>query len=343
MLLALHLADRLIPQLHLSSVLAGDSERLTYKIVTNAFVHVDHVHLIANLIYLYFFGNIVCQAFGIKVYLAIGLVSTMASGFVSIALGESVAGASGMISGLMGAALAAYPLRLCHFAYFFGFSNGTFSMSLFWVTAFAVFADITGMIYYVARSVYYDYIAYWGHIAGFAVGFGVCYAAMRDRILKRAGGNAEPSVFELLLDLRLIMPRLALTNDSRRIVDTWVLWTLISSLYGLYWTFAYFKGLHPDNQKGLYLLVPVAWLMLKIGLAVSLYWTQRAGLVLMVFVVLVSFVLGAVLNWHGWNQVTQLCVLLWLMQGTTGRIFWPRLVLRKYGAFFAASTERSVV
>jgi len=138
-----------------------------HTLFTSMFLHAGWLHLLGNMLFLYIFGDNVEDVFGHMSYLVFYIICGLAASFTYImSLGsfspiQSVIGASGAISGVLGAYLVLYPkARILTLIFpvivpipaiiFLGF---WFLMQWF----YAIFLG-EGMI------------AYWAHIGGFIAG-----------------------------------------------------------------------------------------------------------------------------------------------------------------------------
>ncbi|MCC2590256.1 rhomboid family intramembrane serine protease [Chryseobacterium sp. MFBS3-17] len=84
------------------------------RLLSAGFLHADLMHLLFNMITLYFFGPIVLQAFGVAGFLAVYFGSVILGNVFSLYLYQnqswySAIGASGGVSGILFAAIAVYP------------------------------------------------------------------------------------------------------------------------------------------------------------------------------------------------------------------------------------------
>ena len=84
------------------------------RLISSGFLHGDWMHLIFNMLTLYFFGPIVIQAFGEFGFLLIYLGSILLGNLFSLYIYKkqgcySAIGASGGVSGILFAAIAIYP------------------------------------------------------------------------------------------------------------------------------------------------------------------------------------------------------------------------------------------
>jgi membrane associated rhomboid family serine protease len=83
------------------------------SIVTSMFMHGGWIHLIGNMLYLWIFGDNVEDRVGharfVVFYLACGLVAALAQGLPDMTSTVPMIGASGAISGVLGAYIVLYP------------------------------------------------------------------------------------------------------------------------------------------------------------------------------------------------------------------------------------------
>jgi len=145
-----------------------------YTLFTSMFLHARFLpgffHIFGNMLYLYIFGDNVEDVFGHASYLVFYIVSGLAASLAfimsitSFSPEDGVVGASGAISGVLGAYLVLYPKARILALVFYGlpiivpipaiiFLGFWFLMQWFYV-----FFDVGGMI------------AYWAHIGGFIAG-----------------------------------------------------------------------------------------------------------------------------------------------------------------------------
>jgi membrane associated rhomboid family serine protease len=142
-----------------------------HTLFTSMFLHADIFHLGGNMLFLYIFGDNVEDAFGHFRYLLFYLICGLAADFVHILSlttpGELVIptlGASGAISGVMGAYILMYPrarIRTLVLAYIITVVSVPAVFFLgFWFLLQLLYAwlEIGGGV------------AYWAHIGGFVAG-----------------------------------------------------------------------------------------------------------------------------------------------------------------------------
>jgi membrane associated rhomboid family serine protease len=84
------------------------------RLLTSATLHGDYMHLLFNMMTLYFFSGVITYAFGIWIYLAIYFLSIIGGGLLSLFIHRreyyySAIGASGGVVGILFAAIAVFP------------------------------------------------------------------------------------------------------------------------------------------------------------------------------------------------------------------------------------------
>jgi membrane associated rhomboid family serine protease len=155
-----------------------------YTILTSMFMHGGIFHILSNMWFLYIFGDNVEDAFGHIGYLAIYLVSGICGALLQVAVSQHssipMIGASGAISGVLGAYLVLYPrariLTLLPIFIFIQFINvPAFIFLGFWI-AVQLLSGLAG-----PRAG--GGVAFFAHIGGFAFGLlmGILVRIFRPR------------------------------------------------------------------------------------------------------------------------------------------------------------------
>ncbi|MEM2911343.1 MAG: rhomboid family intramembrane serine protease [Candidatus Bathyarchaeia archaeon] len=151
-----------------------------YTLITSMFMHAGWLHLFGNMLFLFIFGDNVEDVFGHGGYLIFYIVSGLAAAFAHILsilfapmirdlvgiplssdLTVGVVGASGAISGVLGAYLVLYPKAriLTIVTYFLLPIPAIIFLGVWFLLQWLyVFFDISGGV------------AYWAHIGGFVAG-----------------------------------------------------------------------------------------------------------------------------------------------------------------------------
>jgi len=151
---------------------------------TSMFLHADLIHLGGNMLFLYIFGDNVEDTFGHMRYLVFYFLSGIAASLAHILFVfnslESVIptiGASGAISGVMGAYLVLFPR-----------SRVLTLVLLYWISIVAIPAVIFLGLWFVFQFLYGTLtvgggVAYWAHIGGFVAGlfFGAIWRGRRRK------------------------------------------------------------------------------------------------------------------------------------------------------------------
>ncbi|UCG43910.1 MAG: rhomboid family intramembrane serine protease [candidate division WOR-3 bacterium] len=142
-----------------------------WTLVTSMFLHGGFFHIIGNMLYLWIFGDNVEDAFGrigyVGMYLASGLFGSALHILIDPSSGIPTIGASGAISGVMGAYFVLYPrarvLTLVPIFFFIRFIHlPAFVLLGFWI--------LLQMLYGCSSVGGGAGVAYFAHIGGFVVG-----------------------------------------------------------------------------------------------------------------------------------------------------------------------------
>jgi membrane associated rhomboid family serine protease len=149
-----------------------------YPIFTSMFLHGGLMHLLGNMLFLYVFGDNVEDYFGHLAYLVFYLFCGVGSGVIHVLfnLHSSLPaiGASGAISGVMGAYAVLYP-RANVLMLFFVFLIPI--PALFVLGYWFVLQFLEGIGEFGASAT--GGVAWWAHIGGFLIGVLVAWAVKR--------------------------------------------------------------------------------------------------------------------------------------------------------------------
>jgi membrane associated rhomboid family serine protease len=140
--------------------------------LTAMFLHAGWLHLLGNMLFLYVFGNNVEDRMGrlryLLFYFACGYAATYAFAVLNADSTATLVGASGAVSGVLGAYLWMFPgarvISLVPFLFFLPFLLPAWAVLGMWIVMQFLYmqnAAITGQ----------TGVAYAAHVAGFAVGF----------------------------------------------------------------------------------------------------------------------------------------------------------------------------
>jgi membrane associated rhomboid family serine protease len=158
-----------------------------YTLFTSLFLHADIFHICGNMLYLYIFGDNIEDFLGhlrfLLFYFVCGLVADFAH-ILSVAytagLQIPTLGASGAISGVMGAYILLYPRSRIQ----------TLTLT-FVITIVSVPAVFFLGFWFILQLLYTwlgmgGNVAYWAHIGGFVAGIALGWIAKRTRKAERA-------------------------------------------------------------------------------------------------------------------------------------------------------------
>jgi len=148
-------------------------EGLTWGAVfTSMFMHGSWEHLIGNMVFLWVFGNNIEDSMGhlrfIAFYLICGVVAVLAHTFLSPASTIPAVGASGAISGIMGAYVLLYPRVRVHTwipPFFFVDLPALFLLGYWFFIQLAM-----GVVTLGPQMGEQGGVAVWAHVGGFAAG-----------------------------------------------------------------------------------------------------------------------------------------------------------------------------
>jgi membrane associated rhomboid family serine protease len=173
-----------------------DNEAKNYATpILSIFLHGSWGHIIGNSLYLWVFGNNVEDSMGrvrfLVFYLLTGVVAAATHVFIDPASPVPTVGASGAISGIMGAYLLLYPRVHVRtfFPPFFFFRVPAWVVLILWFVS----QVITGLPQLSALPGVQGGVAVWAHIGGFVAGAALARAfASRELVRRRvAAGDAK--------------------------------------------------------------------------------------------------------------------------------------------------------
>jgi len=159
-----------------------------WGLFTHAFLHGGLFHLLGNLYFLYIFGDNIEDTLGKKGLVLVLVVSALVGGALHVATHPQspipVLGASGAISGIIGAYLVLFPRVKVWVVFFFV----RFKLGVLWYFGIWIFFNSLNAFLGVPG------IAWFGHIGGFAAGVAVAYVVRNKlRIDRGIGASASMS------------------------------------------------------------------------------------------------------------------------------------------------------
>ncbi|MDH3498315.1 MAG: rhomboid family intramembrane serine protease [Gemmatimonadota bacterium] len=142
--------------------------------LTSMFLHGGWFHLIGNLWFLWVFGNNIEDAMGhgrfVAFYLLCGLVAAAAQVAGEPASAVPMVGASGAISGVMGAYLVLYPRVRVHTIVFLGFFLFRWTLPAYVMLLYWMLIQVVGSLPSLAGGQAGGGVAFLAHIGGFVAG-----------------------------------------------------------------------------------------------------------------------------------------------------------------------------
>jgi membrane associated rhomboid family serine protease len=143
-----------------------------YTLLTSMFMHGGISHIVGNMLYLFIFGDNIEDRFGhikyLVIYLVFGVIAGLTHSWFSIGddLYIPTIGASGAISGVLGAYVLLYPRARVATIIFLGYFGRIIKIPSIFMLGF----------WFIMQFLYsfldpYSNVAYWAHIGGFIIGF----------------------------------------------------------------------------------------------------------------------------------------------------------------------------
>jgi membrane associated rhomboid family serine protease len=162
-------------------------------VFSSMFLHGSWMHLLGNMWFLWLFGNNIEDSMTRPRFVVFYLLCGTAAAFMQILADPSspvpMVGASGAISGVMGAYLILYPRVKVYTIIPLGFFATTFALP-----AWAM------LIYWIALQLLGGFgggeggVAFWAHVGGFIAGMALIKIfARRDRVAEHSAGQWRPA------------------------------------------------------------------------------------------------------------------------------------------------------
>ena len=160
-----------------------------FSVITALFVHVSWLHLLGNLVYLWVFGLKVEQRLGSLGILALFLAGgALANVIVALRLPElptPIIGASGAVSAVVGAYLGLFPSR--HIGLFLPL--GLYLQFARVPALFVIGSWFTLQLLYTVFGPINAAVAWWTHLAGFALGISFALATRALSLFRQKAGS----------------------------------------------------------------------------------------------------------------------------------------------------------
>jgi membrane associated rhomboid family serine protease len=169
-----------------------DPGRQVSHLVTSMFLHGSWMHLLGNMWFLWIFGNNIEDSMGhgrfVVFYLLCGVAAALLQVFTNPESPIPMVGASGAISGVMGAYLVLYPrVRVYAIVGFFSIALPAWTMLVYWM-----FLQVAGGLS-GAMSGRQGGVAFWAHLGGFLAGVVLIkFFAREEDVRAHRNGRWQP-------------------------------------------------------------------------------------------------------------------------------------------------------
>jgi membrane associated rhomboid family serine protease len=159
-------------------------------LLTSMFMHGGWMHLIGNMLYLWIFGNNIEDATGrlrfIVFYLLCGILAAYAHAYLNRSSPTPMIGASGAVSGVLGAYLLLYPRARVVTLVFFGFYIRTIEVPAMLVLGFWFVLQFLNALVAPGAA---GGVAWYAHVSGFLSGVVLIGLFKRRRVPLFRGGR----------------------------------------------------------------------------------------------------------------------------------------------------------
>jgi membrane associated rhomboid family serine protease len=149
-----------------------DPGRQTSHILTSMFLHGSWMHLLGNMWFLWIFGNNVEDAMGRLRFVVFYLLSGTAAAFTQVLLtpasGVPMVGASGAISGVMGAYIVLYPNVRVYMLVPLGFILTSMAWPAWMMLGYWLLLQFVSGLTVIGQEG--GGVAFWAHFGGFVAG-----------------------------------------------------------------------------------------------------------------------------------------------------------------------------
>ena len=152
----------------------GDAPSGIYTLITSVFMHGGWFHLISNMWFLWIFGDNVEDSMGrgrfLLFYVLTGVLAALAQVLIDVSSPIPLVGASGAISGVMGAYLVLYPKVKIDTIVFLGFFITRITVPAYVMLLYWAFIQMLGSVPALAGSGVGGGVAFLAHLGGFVAG-----------------------------------------------------------------------------------------------------------------------------------------------------------------------------
>src|SRR3990172_498695 len=177
-------------------VCLADPGRQFSHLLTSMFLHGSWMHLLGNMWFLWLFGNNIEDSMTRPRFLIFYLISGLAAALFQVVANPAsivpMVGASGAISGVMGAYLVLYPRVRVFTLVPLGFFMTTMALPAWAMLIYWAFLQLASGLMTTGSSSQGG-VAFWAHLGGFVAGVAlVKLFERRDRVMARAAHHWRP-------------------------------------------------------------------------------------------------------------------------------------------------------
>ena len=178
-------------------VCVTDPGRQTSNVLSSMFLHGSWMHLLGNMWFLWLFGNNIEDSMTrpryVAFYLLAGLAAALAQVMANPQSEVPMVGASGAISGVMGAYLVLFPRVRVFTLVPLGFLITTLALPAWVMLIYWAFLQFAGGVTSVVGEQSGGGIAFWAHLGGFIAGVVLVKVfERRDRVAAHMAQHWEP-------------------------------------------------------------------------------------------------------------------------------------------------------
>jgi membrane associated rhomboid family serine protease len=159
-----------------------------FTVLTSMFMHGGWFHLIGNMVFMWVFGNNIEDAMGhvrfVVFYLLCGVAAAAVQTFLQPASVIPMVGASGAISGVLGAYLLLYPKVRVHTLIFLGLVVTRTAVPAYLMLGYWIVLQLVGGLPALSGA-QEGGVAFWAHIGGFGAGLVLIKLFARRENLER--------------------------------------------------------------------------------------------------------------------------------------------------------------
>ena len=171
-----------------------DPGRQAFNLLTSMFLHGSWMHLLGNMWFFWLFGNNIEDSMGrgrfVVFYLLCGLFAAFAQVILNPTSIVPMVGASGAISGIMGAYLVLYPRVRVFTLVPLGFFLTTIALPAWLMLVYWMVIQFFGGLQSIGAA---GGVAFWAHIGGFIAGMGLIKLfSRRDYLEEHASRHWHP-------------------------------------------------------------------------------------------------------------------------------------------------------